>query len=175
MLLLTSFSSIPITNIAATMDTKPGGASSRTPKHLRPVLERRQSFAQGEPINAKGNGAPISGKLSSSHIKSKYHDSHPGCNVGGTNQQQDLQNPGNLGAQSTDSGVVPNLKWSFSDSKTRLFPEGWVREQVVTDLPASKDIAAAQLHLTKGALREMHWHRVVGALFVVEAMRRCVR
>lgn len=37
-----------------------------------------------------------------------------------------------------------------------------MREQVVTDLPASKDIAAAQLHLTKGALREMHWHRVVG-------------
>lgn len=72
----------------------------------------------------------------------------------------DLQNPDNLAAQSTDNGVVPNLKWSFSDSKTRIFAGGWVREQVVTDLPSSKDIAAAQQHLTKGALRELHWHRV---------------
>jgi oxalate decarboxylase len=35
-----------------------------------------------------------------------------------------------------------------------------VREQVITDLPASHDIAGAQQHLTKNSLREMHWHRV---------------
>jgi hypothetical protein len=81
--------------------------------------------------------------------------------IGGTNKQLDLQNPDNLGQQSTDNGVVPNLKWSFSDSKTRIFNGGWVREQVITDLPQSHDIAAAQQHLKKGALRELHWHRVV--------------
>jgi len=80
---------------------------------------------------------------------------------GVTNNQLDLQNPDNLGQQSTDNGVVVNLKWSFSDSKTRLLNGGWSREQVVTDLPASKDIAAAQQHLTKGSIRELHWHRVV--------------
>ena len=80
---------------------------------------------------------------------------------GGTNKQLDLQNPDNLGAQSRDNGVVVNLKWSFSDSKTRLLNGGWVRTQVVTDLPSSKDIAAAQQHLKKGAVRELHWHRVV--------------
>ena len=53
-----------------------------------------------------------------------------------------------------------NLKWSFSDSKTRLLNGGWVREQVITDLPASHDIAGAQQHLTKGSIRELHWHRV---------------
>ncbi|KAL8822797.1 MAG: hypothetical protein Q9191_006473 [Dirinaria sp. TL-2023a] len=108
-------------------------------KHLRPVLEKRQRFDQGQPINAKGNGAPI---------------------LGGTDKQIDLQNPDNLGAQDTDNGVVPNVKWRFSDSKTRLLSGGWVREQVITDLPASKDIAAAQQHLTKGSIRELHWHRV---------------
>ena len=80
---------------------------------------------------------------------------------GGTNHQIDLQNPDNLGQQSTDNGVVPNVKWSFSDSKTRLLTGGWVREQVITDLPSSTDIAAAQQHLTKGSIRELHWHRVV--------------
>ncbi|KAL1655546.1 hypothetical protein SLS61_002011 [Didymella pomorum] len=78
----------------------------------------------------------------------------------GTNHQVDLENPSNLGQQSTDSGTVPNLKWRFSDSKTRIFPGGWVREQVDNDLPQSHDIAAAQQHLKKGAIRELHWHRV---------------
>ena len=101
-------------------------------------------------------------------MRSKKTAQRINCQSGGTNQALDLQNPDNLGASATDNGVVPNLKWSFSDSKTRLFPGGWVREQVVTDLPASKDIAAAQQHLTKGALRELHWHRVVGSLRVLE-------
>ena len=78
-----------------------------------------------------------------------------------TNKQLDLQNPDNLGAQKTDNGLVQNFKWSFSDSKNRLYPGGWIREQVVTDLPASKDFAGVQLHLSKGAMRELHWHRVV--------------
>lgn len=83
------------------------------------------------------------------------------CSEGGTNHELDLQNPDNLGQQSTDNGVVPNLKWSFSDSKTRILRGGWVREQVVTDLPSSKEISSAQQHLTKGSIRELHWHRVV--------------
>lgn len=73
----------------------------------------------------------------------------------------DIENPSNLGQQSTDAGNVPNLKWRFSDSKTRIYPGGWVREQVKNDLPQSHDIAAAQQHLKKGAIRELHWHRVV--------------
>ncbi len=81
--------------------------------------------------------------------------------IGGTNHELDVQNPDNLAQQPTDNGLVPNLKWSFSDSKVRIFNGGWVREQVVTDLPQSHDIAAAQQHLKKGALRELHWHRVV--------------
>jgi oxalate decarboxylase len=80
---------------------------------------------------------------------------------GGTNKELDLQNPDNLGQQPTDNGVVPNLKWSFSDSKTRLLKGGWVREQVIQDLPSSHDISGAQQHLVKGAIRELHWHKVV--------------
>ncbi|KAI9681753.1 MAG: hypothetical protein M1829_000498 [Trizodia sp. TS-e1964] len=104
-----------------------------------PQLQKRSGFAQGQPIDDTGRGAPFSG---------------------GTNKQIDLQNPDNLAAQGTDSGLVPNLKWSFSDSKIRIFPGGWTRTQVITDLPQSHDIAGAQQHLKKGALRELHWHRV---------------
>lgn len=81
--------------------------------------------------------------------------------LGGTNHALDLQNPDNLGRQSTDSGHVKSLKWSFSEGKTNIYNGGWIREQVITDLPQSHDLAAAQLHLKKGALRELHWHTTV--------------
>lgn len=75
----------------------------------------------------------------------------------------DLQNPDQLRTPSTDNGFVPNVKWSFSQSQTKLFPGGWSREQVIQDLPQSHDIAGAQQHLKKGAIRELHWHRTVGS------------
>ncbi|CAK7207695.1 hypothetical protein SEUCBS139899_010506 [Sporothrix eucalyptigena] len=101
---------------------------------------------QAQPEDGNGKGAPL---------------------IGGTNTALDSQNPDNLGALATnDAGTVPNLKWSFSDSKTKLFRGGWSREQVITDLPSSTTIAAAQQHLTKGSLRELHWHRVAEWGFV---------
>ncbi|KAI5463576.1 RmlC-like cupin domain-containing protein [Mariannaea sp. PMI_226] len=109
------------------------------------LQKREPKFNKGEPDDVSSKGAPI---------------------LGGTNKELDLQNPDNLGQQPTDNGVVPNLKWSFSDSKTRILKGGWVREQVITDLPSSHDIAGAQQHLKKGALRELHWHRVAEWGFV---------
>ena len=83
-------------------------------KHLRPVLEKRQaqnpSYETGQPYDpASKKGSIFSG---------------------GTNAELDLQNPENLGAESTDNGAVVNLKWSFSDSHVRLSSGGWTREQV---------------------------------------------
>ncbi|KAF5243185.1 hypothetical protein FOXYS1_15321 [Fusarium oxysporum] len=104
-----------------------------------PQDTQQPGFDKGQPYDGKGKGAVL---------------------LGGTNKELDLQNPDNLGQQPTDNGVVPNLKWSFSDSKTRLLKGGWVREQVIQDLPSSHDISGAQQHLVKGAIRELHWHKV---------------
>ncbi|PKS13130.1 hypothetical protein jhhlp_000472 [Lomentospora prolificans] len=99
--------------------------------------DTEDQFEDGQPIG-HGKGAPI---------------------TGGTDEYIDKQNPDNLGQQNTDGGLVPNLKWRFSDSKTRIYPGGWLRSQVIQDLPQSHDIAAAQQHLAKGAIREPHWHK----------------
>ncbi|KAI9802362.1 MAG: hypothetical protein M1833_001868 [Piccolia ochrophora] len=77
--------------------------------------------------------------------------------------QLDPQNTANLRAESTENGVDRNLKWGFSDSKTRLLNGG---VDTHTDLPPSKNIASAQQHLKKGASRELHWHRVLEWGFV---------
>ncbi|KAJ5313436.1 uncharacterized protein N7443_000320 [Penicillium atrosanguineum] len=106
---------------------------------------KRSSPGNAEPINDEGKGAPL---------------------LGGTNKAVDLQNPDQLRTPKTDNGFVPNVKWSFSQSQTKLFPGGWSREQVIQDLPQSTDIAGAQQHLKKGAIRELHWHRVAEWGFV---------
>jgi hypothetical protein len=49
--------SSPVTS--APKISSPRGTSGS--KHLRPVLERRQQFNQGEPIDANGKGGPILG------------------------------------------------------------------------------------------------------------------
>lgn len=36
-------------------------------KHLRPVLEKRQKFSQGQPISADGKGGPILGMNQPQH------------------------------------------------------------------------------------------------------------
>ncbi|KAF8439577.1 putative oxalate decarboxylase oxdC [Terfezia claveryi] len=87
--------------------------------------------------------------LEGCHIYAKANaDGH---HYGGTNDEIDAQNPSQLYPPNTDNGAVVNLKWSFSLSNRKLKDGGWVREQ---------DIAAAQGHLKKGAIRELHWHRV---------------
>ena len=115
-------------------------ATAAAPQEKRQSEEGGFGFENGQPQSDEGVGGPI---------------------LGGTDVDVDISNQANLGQESTDNGVVPNLKWRFSDSKTRLLDGGWVREQVITDLPTSTDIAAAQQHLHKGAIREIHWHRVV--------------
>lgn len=128
----------------------PDPQAQTAPQYLPASIPQRDNdeapqFTLGQPIDGAGKGAPI---------------------LGGTNQPLDVQNPSNLGQQATDNGVVPNLKWSFSQSKTRLANGGWSREQVIQDLPQSHDIAAAQLHLRRGAIRELHWHRTAEWGFV---------
>ena len=42
----------------------------RASKHLRPVLEKRQQFEQGQPISKDGKGGPILGKIDALASKS---------------------------------------------------------------------------------------------------------
>ena len=132
------------------------------------VIKRADSFAQGQPFDpTTGKGATFSGMFSQFGISFCFGTYAETPNhQGGTNHQIDLQNPDGLGQQSTDAGTVPNLKWPFSLSKTKIFPGGWTRTQVVQDLHQSHDIAAAQQHLRKGAIRELHWHKVVCLIWV---------
>jgi hypothetical protein len=130
------------------------------PSPARSSLSAPPSFSTAIPTTDKAVAGALSVSLLLPYRIAYYPISNHGPQ-GGTNKFIDKENPSNLGQQGTDSGIVPNLKWRFSDSKVRYFFGGWLREQVIQDLPQSHEIAAAQQHLKKGAIRELHWHRVV--------------
>ena len=61
----------------------------------------------------------------------------------------------------TDGGILPNMKWSFADSHTRIEDGGWARETTIRELPTSKELAGVNMRLEEGAIRELHWHKEV--------------
>ncbi|MGE7926599.1 oxalate decarboxylase family bicupin [Lysinibacillus xylanilyticus] len=72
---------------------------------------------------------------------------------------RDLENPDMLVPPKTDAGLVPNLKFSFSDTHMVLKNGGWSREVTTRDLPIATTLAGVNMSLTPGGVRELHWHQ----------------
>ncbi|QPQ33354.1 oxalate decarboxylase family bicupin [Lysinibacillus sp. JNUCC 51] len=72
---------------------------------------------------------------------------------------RDLENPDMLVPPKTDAGLVPNLKFSFSDTHMVLKNGGWSREITARDLPIATTLAGVNMSLTPGGVRELHWHQ----------------
>jgi oxalate decarboxylase len=71
---------------------------------------------------------------------------------------RDLENPNMLVPPITDAGLIPNLKFSFSDTHMQLNHGGWSREVTERELPIATTLAAVNMSLTPGGVRELHWH-----------------
>ncbi|MDQ0113920.1 oxalate decarboxylase family bicupin [Paenibacillus harenae] len=72
---------------------------------------------------------------------------------------RDRENPDMLVPPATDAGLVPNLKFSFSDTHMQLNEGGWSREVTVRELPIATTLAGVNMRLTAGGVRELHWHQ----------------
>lgn len=85
---------------------------------------------------------------------------------------RDCENPDVLIPPITDSGIMPNLKFSFSDAKMQLYQGGWAREVTVRELPIATALAGVNMRLTPGGVRELHWHKQVEWGFVLVGSAR---
>lgn len=83
----------------------------------------------------------------------------------------DRQNPDTLTPPETDSGSIPNLKFSFGMAHNRLEEGGWAREATARELPAAKNLAGVDMRLDAGVVRELHWHKEAEWGYVLEG--RC--
>jgi oxalate decarboxylase len=72
---------------------------------------------------------------------------------------RERQNPDLVNPPSTDSGTIPNLRFSFADAHIRQSSGGWTRQVTARELGVSKTIAGVQMRLNAGGVRELHWHK----------------
>ena len=79
--------------------------------------------------------------------------------LGPRNRAVERENPDLLASPPTDSGTIPNLKFSFAAARNRLLTGGWAREVTVRELPVATTLAGVNMRLTPGAIRELHWHK----------------
>ncbi|MGG4449164.1 oxalate decarboxylase family bicupin [Brevibacillus sp. HB1.4B] len=79
--------------------------------------------------------------------------------LGPRNVMRDRQNPNMLVPPVTDAGLLPNLKFSFSDASMTLNHGGWSREVTIRELPIATTLAGVNMSLTPGGVRELHWHQ----------------
>jgi len=79
--------------------------------------------------------------------------------LGPRNTPLEIENPDLLASPSTDSGTIPNLKFSFATARNRLVTGGWAREVTIRELPVADELAGVNMRLKPGGIREMHWHK----------------
>ncbi|CAH1199946.1 Oxalate decarboxylase OxdD [Paenibacillus allorhizoplanae] len=86
-------------------------------------------------------------------------DGAGGIDTGPRDVMRDMENPNMLVPPITDSGLLPNLKFSFSDTSMKLNFGGWSREVTARELPIATTLAGVNMSLTPGGVRELHWHQ----------------
>ncbi|RRJ66952.1 cupin domain-containing protein [Paenibacillus oralis] len=85
---------------------------------------------------------------------------------------RDLENPDMLVPPVTDQGLIPNLKFSFSDTHMQLNHGGWSREITIRELPVATTLAGVNMRLTPGGVRELHWHQQAEWSFMIDGKAR---
>lgn len=91
---------------------------------------------------------------------------------GPRNIMLDLQNPDVLLPPETDTGSLPNLKFSFGMAHNRLEDGGWAREVTVRELPVAKSMAGVNMRLDSGVVRELHWHKEAEWAYILQGKVR---
>jgi oxalate decarboxylase len=92
--------------------------------------------------------------------------------LGPRNVPLEHENPDLLASPYTDSGTIPNLKFSFAAARNRLLTGGWAREVTVRELPAATDLAGVNMRLKPGGIRELHWHKEAEWAFMLAGRAR---
>jgi oxalate decarboxylase len=88
----------------------------------------------------------------------KAQNDRSSSNTGPENTSLQDVNPDGFLPPITDHGEVQDFWSSFSAQHRRIQEGGWSRQVTVEDFPISKDIAAVNMRLTAGGVRELHWH-----------------
>ncbi|RWR01369.1 oxalate decarboxylase [[Pantoea] beijingensis] len=123
---------------------------------MNPITRRNfMAFAAG------GTVALAAGKVHAHEkpIAQPWNGQRGGTDPGPHNSLREKENPDIVNPPATDSGTLPNLRFSFSDSHVRKGSGGWTRQVTQRELGISTTIAGVDMRLNTGGIRELHWHK----------------
>lgn len=106
-------------------------------ERMQEKLDELKASLFPEPIRSDGAGARIRGPR---------------------NVDRDRLNPDMLVPPATDHGLIPNLKFSMSDTHMIVKPGGWSREITQREISTDTTLAIVNMNLSPG-VREMHTHQ----------------
>src|SRR6202011_118844 len=72
----------------------------------------------------------------------------------------------------TDVGDMPMFWSSFNNAPRRIQNGGWARQVTQADFAISEEISGVNMRLTRGGIREMHWHQAAEWAFVTKGAAR---
>ena len=92
--------------------------------------------------------------------------------IGPNNPALSSQFPGAVSPPATDVGSLPMFWASFNNAPRRIQNGGWAREVTQRDFQISEEISGVNMRLTRGGIREMHWHVFAEWAFVTKGVCR---
>jgi oxalate decarboxylase len=114
----------------------------------------------------------IASAQQNSDVPQPIREGHGGTDIGPRDAIRDRENPDVLVPPATDSGTLPNLRFSFADAHNRLARAGWARQITERELPVSTPIAGVNMRLNAGGVRELHWHKAAEWAYMLKGTAR---
>lgn len=122
----------------------------------RSGLFSRRHFLESAALSAAVLGTAVA--QSPEDAEKAEHDRSSSTPIGPDNPPLHNENPDSVVPPPTDHGNVESFKYPFTFSHRRTQEGGWARQVTVEDLPVATQIAAVDMRLTAGGIRELHWH-----------------
>jgi oxalate decarboxylase len=114
----------------------------------------------GRPASFGNPDEPPQGAINTQDNPASVSD--PGPN----NPVLSSQFPGAFSPPATDVGDLPMFWASFNNAPRRIQDGGWARQVTQLDFQISEEISGVNMRLTRGGIRELHWHQAAEWAFV---------
>lgn len=94
------------------------------------------------------------------------------ADLGPQNPALSSQFPGAFSPPPTDVGDMPMFWASFNNAPRRIQNGGWARQVTQADFAIASEISGVNMRLTRGGIREMHWHQAAEWAYVTRGAVR---
>jgi oxalate decarboxylase len=121
-------------------------------------VSRRSFLGVGSAALATVAMAGLAAHAQQREDTAKAEGDHSSNDPGPQNRVLLGENPNTNTPPPTDHGDIAPIWYSFDLARKRVEEGGWTHQVTQRELPPSAALAGANMRLTSGSFRELHWH-----------------